>query len=64
MFKAPENTDCYQMAAHRPGLTSRKNKTEGLLVEDVSAITHIDKEKIFKCETKRREELDITHPNR
>mgnify|MGYP001194764271 FL=1 len=30
MFKAPENTDCYQMAAHRPGLTSRKNKTEGL----------------------------------
>ena len=41
-----------------------KNEAEGLLVEDVSAITHIDKEKIFKCEMKKRVELDITHPNR
>ena len=30
MFEALENTDCYQMVAHRPGLTGRKNKTEGL----------------------------------
>ena len=40
----------------------KKNIVSGLKLEDVSAITHIDKKKIFKCETKKKNRIIYNTP--
>ena len=60
--KHKQKTNLNQVAAVAIYKWKIKNKTEGLLVEDVSAITHIDKEKIFKCEKKKKGRIRYNTP--
>lgn len=57
-----QKTNLNQVAALAIYSWKKKNIANGLKLEDVSAITHIDKKKIFKCETKQKNRIIYNTP--
>ena len=57
-----QKTNLNEVAALAIYTWKRKNTVVGLNLDDVSSITHIDKKKIFKCESKKSGKIKYNTP--